>query len=119
MKLQYNKSPLTTEQQADLLLSRGLKGISKPELEEKLKAVNYYRLRGYTYPYQDNSLSDSPFLKDNHWQFIWNDYIMDSKLRSLIFESIGHIEIAFRTQVELADAKILYTIVDGNIVFKK
>lgn len=101
MKIQYNKPPLTTEKQAELLLSRGLNGISKSDLEEKLKSVNYYRLRGYTYPYQDNSIPGSPFLKDNQWQFIWNDYVMDSRLRSLIFESIGHIEIAFRTQIEL------------------
>ncbi len=101
LKQQYNKPPLTIEKQADLLLSRGLQGISKSDLEEKLKSINYYRLRGYTYPYQDNSLPDSPFLKSNNWQFIWNDYVMDSRLRSLIFESIGHIEIAFRTQLEL------------------
>lgn len=63
--------------------------------------MNYYRLRGYTYPYQDNSLDNTPFLEDSHWDYIWNDYVLDSQLRGLIFESIGHIEIAFRTQLEL------------------
>lgn len=101
LKPQYSKPPLDIEQQADLLLSRGLKGIQKIDLQAKLQSINYYRLRGYTYPYQDNSKVDTPFLKNNNWLFIWNDYILDSRLRSFIFESIGHIEIAFRTQLEL------------------
>ena len=101
MKLQYSKPPLTVEQQADLLLTRGLNGITKSNLQEKLQAINYYRLRGYTYPYQDNSKPNAPFFKTNSWDFIWGDYVLDSQLRSLLFESIGHIEIAFRTQLEL------------------
>lgn len=100
LKIQYNKPPLTTEQQADLLLSRGLNGISKEDLTVKLKSINYYRLRGYTYPYQNNSITETPFLPDNDWKNIWNDYVMDSRLRSLLFESISHIEIAIRTELE-------------------
>lgn len=100
MPIPYNKPPLTPEQQADLLLSRGLRGISKPDLVKKLESVSYYRLRGYTYPYQD--ASTSIFLANANWDHIWSDYLMDSRLRSVLFESIGHIEIAFRTQLELA-----------------
>ena len=101
MSVSYTKPALTLEQQSDLLLSRGLKDISKENLVNKLSFINYYRLRGYTYPYQDNSLEDTPFLKTNSWNFIWNDYVMDSRLRGLLFESISHIEIALRTQIEL------------------
>ena len=101
MSVSYTKPALTLEQQADLLLSRGLKDISKENLVNKLSSINYYRLRGYTYPYQDNSLEDTPFLKTNSWNFIWNDYVMDNRLRGLLFESISHIEIALRTQIEL------------------
>ena len=42
------------------------------------------------------------FLENSKWDYIWNDYLMDSRLRSVLFESIGHIEITFRTQLELA-----------------
>ena len=101
MKIPYEKPPLTTEKQAEILLVRGLKGITASDLETKLKSVNYYRLRGYTYPYQNNSVSNTPFLENSCWEYIWNDYVLDSQLRGLIFESIGHIEIAFRTQLEL------------------
>ena len=83
------------------MLARGLKGISKDDLVLKLSSVNYYRLRGYTYPYQDNTVPDTPFLPSNDWGIIWADYIFDSRLRSFLFESIGHIEIALKTQLTL------------------
>lgn len=101
MKIAYKKPPLSTEEQAKILLKRGLKGINASDLETVLKSVNYYRLRGYTYPYQNNAGNDSSFLENSHWGYVWNDYVLDSQLRALIFESIGHIEIAFRTQLEL------------------
>lgn len=100
-KKQYNKSPLPLDKQAQLLLDRGLKGISKRELIQKLGNINYYRLRGYTYPYQNNNVDDTPFLPNSKWEFIWNDYIFDSKLRNIITDAFGHIEVALRTQLEL------------------
>lgn len=100
-KKQYNKPPLPVDKQADLLIERGLKGISKEDLIKKLKYINYYRLRGYTYPYQNNSVPDSPFFENVKWEYIWNDYVFDSKLRSLLTEALGHIEVAIRTQLEL------------------
>ena len=97
----YNKPPLSLEDQALLLLGRGLKGVSKEELVEKLSRINYYRLRGYTYPYQDNSLAGSPFLQNSKWEYIWNDYVFDSKLVNLITGALGHIEVAIRSQLAL------------------
>ena len=97
----YNKPPLALDDQAQLLLNRGLTGISKEELKKILGNVNYYRLRGYTYPYQNNNEENTPFLPSSKWDFIWNDYVFDSKLRNLITEALGHIEVAFRTQLEL------------------
>ncbi|MBR5411700.1 MAG: Abi family protein [Fibrobacter sp.] len=95
----YNKRPLTLEKQAELLLDRGLQGISREKLVEILSRVGYYRLRGYTYPYQDNSLNGSPFLNDACWANIRSDYIFDSKLRNLVVEALGYIEIAVRSQL--------------------
>lgn len=100
-KKQYTKPPLPLEKQAELLLNRGLTGITKEELIKKLTRVNYYRLRGYTYPYQDNKSEGGIFLKGSCWNYIWNDYVFDSKLRSLIVEALGHIEVTLRTQLEL------------------
>lgn len=95
----YNKPPQTLEKLADLLLNRGLQGISREELVANLSRIGYYRLRGYTYPYQDNSLEESPFLYDACWMNIQNDYIFDSKLRNLVVEALGFIEIAARSQL--------------------
>lgn len=95
----YTKPPLTLEKQADLLLERGLKGVSREELVKVLSGIGYYRLRGYTYPYQDNSVDGSPFFYDACWVNIWNDYIFDSILRNLVVEALGYIEIAARSQL--------------------
>ena len=101
MKPFYEKPAKTLAEQADLLLARGLKDISKDDLMKKLASVNYYRLRGYTYPYQDNENPAAPFRADNSWNVIWSDYALDCQLRALLFESISHIEIALKTQLTL------------------
>ena len=100
-KKPYVKPPLSLEDQALLLMNRGLKGISKEELVKILSHISYYRLRGYTYPYQNNSEPGSPFLQNSKWEYIWNDYVFDSKLTNLITEALGHIEVAIRTQLAL------------------
>lgn len=56
--MKYTKPPLTYEQQADLLLARGLVA-DKAGLIAKLNAVSYYRLSAYWYPFKqpDNSFA--------------------------------------------------------------
>lgn len=44
--MKYTKPPLTFEQQADLLLGRGLSA-DRPTLLARLQAVSYYRLSAY------------------------------------------------------------------------
>ncbi|MBN2210960.1 MAG: hypothetical protein JW709_06150 [Sedimentisphaerales bacterium] len=53
--MNYAKPPLTLEQQADLLLSRGLFG-DKPLMMDRLAMVNYYRLSGYWHPFRLQTL---------------------------------------------------------------
>ena len=76
----YSKPPLSLKEQAQLLLVRGLRGISTEELIQRLGNISYYRLKGYTYPYQKNDDKDTPFLPNSKWNYIWNDYVFDSKL---------------------------------------
>ncbi|MEE1181260.1 MAG: Abi family protein [Treponema sp.] len=101
MKPFYTKTATTLAEQAQILLDRGLNDIGKEDLIKKLSSVNYYRLRGYTYPYQDNTDINTPFKKDNSWNIIWSDYILDLNLRTLLFEAISYIEIALRSQLTL------------------
>ena len=95
--------PATVEQQAELLLSSGLCGISEQDLISRLKTVSCYRLSNYFYPYMDDSRTF--FLENSNWDLIWNDYCMDSRLRSILFVGLSHIEIAFRTQLEVVMAQ--------------
>jgi abortive infection bacteriophage resistance protein len=101
MKPKYDKPALTPGEQAELLFSRGLKGIETDELIKTLSSVSYYRLRGYMYPYQDNSVPSTLFLTDTSWEYIKNDYLFDQQFRYLIFSAVEKIEIAMRTQLTL------------------
>lgn len=100
-KPKYNKPALSLRELAELLLSRGVEGIEVCDLEQRLRFVNYYRLRGYTYPYQDNAQEDAPFKSGTKWQYIWNDYCFDQDLRMLMFDGISRYEIALRSAVTL------------------
>ncbi len=97
----FSKPPRTPEYLAHKLIKNGLQGISEQELAKIFQSINYYKLRGYTYPYQDNSIADAPFLPNVKWSYIWNDYILDSKLRTLLFSSISFIETALKTRMTL------------------
>ena len=93
--MRYTKPPLTLEQQADLLIFRGLLA-EKSELIDKLQAVNYYRLSGYWFPFID--LDDS-FKKETTLEAIWQRYTFDRQLRLLVLDAIERVEISVRTQI--------------------
>lgn len=97
----FSKPPKTPKYLAHKLIQNGLQDISEQELEKIFQSINYYKLRGYTYPYQDNSQENAPFLQNGRWPYIWNDYIFDSKLRTLLFSSISFIETALKTRMTL------------------
>lgn len=93
--MKYDKKPLTYEEQAGLILSRGLDA-NRDTLIQRLTVVHYYRLSGYLYPYRkpDDSYKDGTTL-----DLIWAHYLFDRKLRLLTMDVIGRIEIALRTQL--------------------
>ncbi len=49
--MKYSKPPLTFEDQADLLISRGMTG-NRNDMISRLSAVNYYRLSGYWHTFR-------------------------------------------------------------------
>ena len=93
--MKYTKSALTYNQQADLLISRGLIA-DKSDLVEKLRAVNYYRLSGYWYPFQN---IDDIFQPQTTLDQVWRRYTFDRQFRLLILDAIERVEISVRTQV--------------------
>jgi abortive infection bacteriophage resistance protein len=93
----YTKKPLDFDNQAKLLIQRGIIA-DKNELSSFLGKVNYYRFAGYLYPFRMKN-SDN-FIKGTTFQKIRNIYFFDSKLRLLTFSAIETIDIAIlRTQM--------------------
>lgn len=94
----YNKPALTIQDQAKLLFSRNLSGIKNDDLQKELERTSYYRISGYSFPYQDKQNNDQ-FIVKTAWKYIKSDYVLDASLRHLLFEAIGLIEITLRTQL--------------------
>lgn len=97
--MDFNKKAISIQDQIELLKSRGLKFIDEYKAGSFLSNVSYYRIRAYTYPFQDNDNSNHIFTRDITFEEIIELYDFDSRLRILIFESIEKIEIALRTQI--------------------
>ncbi len=97
--MKYTKPTLTINQQIEKLKSRGLKFANEEKALSYLSNISYYRLRAYTYPFQDNNNPDHPFTKEISFEQIIQLYIFDRKLRIIVFDAIEKIEIAMRTQI--------------------
>ena len=93
--MKYKKPPLAYEQQASKLIERGLIA-NHQELVKYLKAVNYYRLSGYWYPFRN---PDSTFKPNTTIDKIWHRYIFDRKFRLLVMDAIERIEVSIRTHL--------------------
>lgn len=93
--MEYTKPPLTFEDQAEKLISRGLQ-TEKHELIKTLQSVSYYRLSGYLYPFRN---SDDTYKKGTSLNKIWRNYTFDRQLRLLILDGIERFETALKTDV--------------------
>ena len=87
----YAKPALTFEAQADLLAA------NRDELIARLKAVNYYRLSGYLYPFRD--LPNDTFRPGADLDTVWRRYNFDRRLRLILLDAIERIEVAVRTRL--------------------
>lgn len=97
----YNKVPITIEQQINLLNKKGLLIDNKQTAYAFLHHVSYYRLRAYTYPFQDNENNLLHIFKRNDINFsdIIALYHFDKNLRELLFSAISTIEVSLRTTI--------------------
>jgi len=101
-KIKYSKSPLSIESQITKLRSRGLIIDNNDLTSNYLSNISYYRLRAYTFPFQNNTdeEEDHHFLQNNiHFKDIIDLYCFDRRLRNLIFNEIEKIEVAVRTKI--------------------
>ncbi len=101
--MQFSKPSLAIEQQADLLLQRGMLA-DRDLLISRLQSVSYYRLSGYWYPFRQfdpktrNQRIDN-FQSGSTFEEIWNRYVFDRHLRLLTMDAIERIEVAVRSLI--------------------
>ena len=69
--MKYAKPPLTFEQQADLLLARGMRG-DRATMMSRLAVVNYYRLSGYWHPFRNPD--QDTFRPNTTFEVVWQRY---------------------------------------------
>ena len=94
--MKYSKLPIAIPEQVEKLKGRGLKFNNETKAQNYLSNISYYRLRAYTYPFQDNFQNEQPFNVDICFEQIMELYVFDRKLRLLIFDAIEKIEIVCR-----------------------
>lgn len=100
--MKYQKHPISIAEQIAKLEARGLNFDDKQLAAKYLGNISYYRLRAYTYPYQNNADPDSDhhFMRDDiTFQDIIDLYVFDRRLRSLIFNELEKVEVAVRTKL--------------------
>ena len=92
---------MTLDEQVARLKQRGLVFDDESEAIAYLFNISYYRLRAYTYPFQENGegVEHNFTRKDIHFKDIIDLYCFDRRLRSLIFNAIEKIEVAVRTKI--------------------
>ena len=97
--MNYTKPPRSISDQVALLANRGLIISDLAEAEHLLQHISYYRLRAYTFPFQNNHDVNHPFKVGTTFGSIVETYIFDRKLRLLVFDTLEKIEVALRTQI--------------------
>ena len=100
--MNYSKSPLSIPDQISRLKSRGLKFNDEAKAAHYLSNISYYRLRAYTYPFQDNADPNHPFTKKVSFEDIIDLYVFDRRLRIIVFNALEKIEVALRTKIVYA-----------------
>ncbi|MDD5584701.1 MAG: Abi family protein [Candidatus Omnitrophica bacterium] len=93
--MKYDKPPLSFEEQAGLLIKRGLV-VDRVFLIDRLRNVNYYRLSGYLYPYRQ---PDDNFKPGTTFEKAWRHYTFDRRLRLIVMDAIERVEVSIRTQL--------------------
>ena len=100
--MKYTKTPLTIEEQIAKLKQRGLIINDENSTANYLANISYYRLRAYTFPFQDNNneTNDHHFLRnDISFEDILDLYCFDRRLRLLILNALEKIEVSIRTKL--------------------
>ena len=98
--MKYTKPALSTEQQLELLIRRGMVVADRQAAQQLLEHINYYRLRAYWLPVEVPSTADGDhaFKAGTRFETIIDLYSFDRKLRLLVMDAIERIEVSLRTR---------------------
>ena len=114
---QYPKQILTITQQIQSYIDAEMQINSRSDVENALKAIGFYRLRGYSFHLYDNSCKK--YVSGTKFEDILKLYYFDQELSGLIFSMISKIEVALR--VRLVDALLIHgdaLILQDSSIFK-
>lgn len=114
---QYPKNILSIQQQLQSYIDAGMVISSTTEVEEALRTIGFYRLRGYSFQLYDNA--NKQYFLGTSFDDIMKNYNFDQELSELIFSMISKIEVALR--VRLTDALLIHgdaLILQDSSIFK-
>lgn len=94
--MRYTKPALTFDEQADLLISRGLVA-DKAQLVKRLEATSYFRLSGYLHLFRVPGTDQ--YQHGTTLEQVWRRCLFDQRLRTLVLDAIEAIEVFTRTQL--------------------
>lgn len=94
--MRYAKPALSFEEQADLLMRRGLIAY-KAQLVKRLEATSYFRLSGYLHLFRVPGTDH--YQQGTTLEQVWRRCLFDQRLRTLVLDAIEAIEVFTRTQL--------------------
>lgn len=100
-EMEYKKPFLSFEEQANLLIGRGMI-CDKSQLIKHLQDVGYYRLSGYWFSFKN---PDNSFNQGTNFRVVWDTYTFDRQLRLIVLDAIERVEVYLRTQLAYNLAK--------------
>jgi abortive infection bacteriophage resistance protein len=95
-KKNYNKPPLTYNEQITRLKERGLIIQDEEKALHLLQQLSYYRLSGYWHTLLKEPKSDHHFKENSTFEQSFKLYCFDRELRLLVLNQIEKIEVAVR-----------------------
>lgn len=99
--MKYSKTWISINDQIELLTKgKGLECDDVDTLRKALETVGYYRLAAYWFPYKTTSdEGKSVFREGTTFDGIMRTYEFDRRLRLLMFEAVGRIEVFLRSRL--------------------
>ncbi len=98
--MRYEKPWRSIDEQVELLTeTKGLE-CDKDELRRTLVEIGYYRLSAYWFPYKTCDGPEGPrFREGTTLEAVIRPYKFDRRLRQLMFDAVGRIEIYLRSRI--------------------